>query len=67
MLVKYVSIDGIPQAFLSFRFVDIIVITVHGRFFSTFSVNFISLPQEIRGIFVIKAAVEMQNNLSFCD
>jgi hypothetical protein len=29
MLAKYVSIDGIPQAFLSFRFVDIIVITVH--------------------------------------
>jgi hypothetical protein len=28
MLVKYVSIDGIPQAFLSFWFVDIIVITV---------------------------------------
>jgi hypothetical protein len=28
-------------------------------------VNFISLPQEIRGIFVIKAAVEMQNNLSW--
>jgi hypothetical protein len=32
-----------------------------------FSVNFISLPQEVRGIFVIKAAVEMQNNLPFCD
>jgi hypothetical protein len=59
MLVKYVSIDGIPQAFLSSRFVDIIVITV--------SVNIISLPQEVRGIFVIKAAVEMQNNLPFCD
>jgi hypothetical protein len=27
-----------------------------------FSVNFISLPQEVRGIFDIKAAVEMQNN-----
>jgi hypothetical protein len=26
-------------------------------------VNFISLPQEVRGIFVFKAAVEMQNNL----
>jgi hypothetical protein len=25
-------------------------------------VNFISLPQEVRGIFVIKEAVEMQNN-----
>ena len=32
-----------------------------------FFVNFISLPQEVRGIFVIKAAVEMQNNLPFCD
>jgi hypothetical protein len=30
-------------------------------------VNFISLPQEVRGIFVIKAAVEMQINLPFCD
>jgi hypothetical protein len=41
MLVKYVSIDGIPQTFVFFRFVD--------------------------GIFVIKAALEMQNNLPFCD
>jgi hypothetical protein len=32
MLVTYLSIDGIPQVFLSFRFVDIIVITVHDRF-----------------------------------
>jgi hypothetical protein len=24
MLVKYVSIDGIPQAFVFFRFVDVI-------------------------------------------
>ena len=32
MLVKYVSIDGIPQAFVFFRFVDIIDITVHDRF-----------------------------------
>jgi hypothetical protein len=23
--------------------------------------------QEVRGIFVIKAAVEMQNNMPFCD
>jgi hypothetical protein len=29
MLVKYVSIDGISQAFVPFRFVDVIVITVH--------------------------------------
>jgi hypothetical protein len=35
--------------------------------FSIFSVNIISLPQEVRGIFVIKAAVEMQNNMPFCD
>jgi hypothetical protein len=33
----------------------------------TFSVNIISLPQEVKAIFVIKAAVEMQNNLPFCD
>jgi hypothetical protein len=32
-----------------------------------FSVNFISLPQGVRGIFVIKAAMEMPNNLPFCD
>jgi hypothetical protein len=54
MLVKYV---------LS----DINVITDHDIFFSIFSVNIISLPQEVRGIFVIKAAVEMQNNMPFCD
>jgi hypothetical protein len=59
MLVKYVSIDGIPQTFVFFRFVDIIVITVHDRFWN--------VAQEVRGIFVIKAAVEMQNNLPFCD
>jgi hypothetical protein len=35
--------------------------------FSIFSVNIISLPQEVRSIFVIKAAMEMQNNLPFCD
>jgi hypothetical protein len=45
MLVKYVSIDGIPQTF----------------------VFFIALPLEVRGIFVIKAAVVKQNNLPFCD
>jgi hypothetical protein len=28
-------------------------------------VNIISLHQEVRGIFVIKVAVEMQNNLPF--
>jgi hypothetical protein len=40
MLVKYVLSDVISEAFLPFRFVDVIV---------------------------IKAAVEMQNNLPFCD
>jgi hypothetical protein len=39
MFVKYVSIDGIPQAFLSFRFVDIIVITVHDRFWNVGQAN----------------------------
>ena len=34
MLVKYVSIDGILQAFVFFRFVDIIFITVHDRFWN---------------------------------
>jgi hypothetical protein len=32
ILVKYVSIDGIPQTFVFSRFVDIIDITVHDRF-----------------------------------
>jgi hypothetical protein len=39
MLVKYVSIDGIPQAFLSFRFVDMIIITVHDRFWNVGQAN----------------------------
>ena len=34
MLVKYVSIDDIPHLFLSFRFVDIIVITVPDPFWN---------------------------------
>jgi hypothetical protein len=34
MLVKYVSIEGILQAFVFFRFVDIIDITVHDRFWN---------------------------------
>jgi hypothetical protein len=41
MLVKYVSIDGIPQAFLFFRFVDIIIITVHDRFWNVGQANYI--------------------------
>ena len=39
MLVKYVSIDCIPQAFLSFRFVDTIVITVHDHFWNIGQAN----------------------------
>jgi hypothetical protein len=39
MLVKYVSIDGIPQTFVFFRFVDIIVITVHVRFWNVGQAN----------------------------
>jgi hypothetical protein len=39
MLVKYVSIDGIPQTFLSFRCVDIIVITVDDRFWNVGQAN----------------------------
>jgi hypothetical protein len=31
-----------------------------------FSVNIISFHQELRGIFVIKTVVEMQNNLPSC-
>jgi hypothetical protein len=34
MLVKYVSIHGIPQTFIFFRFVDTIDITVHDRFWN---------------------------------
>jgi hypothetical protein len=39
MLVKYVSIDGIPQPFVFFHFVDIIVITVHDRFWNVGQAN----------------------------
>ena len=39
MLVKYVSIDGIPQTFVFFRFVDIIDITVHDRFWNVDQAN----------------------------
>ena len=34
MLVKYVLSDGISQAFLPFRFVDVIVITDHDLFWN---------------------------------
>ena len=39
MLVKHVSIDGIPQAFVFFRLVDIIDITVHDRFWNVGQTN----------------------------
>jgi hypothetical protein len=39
MLVKYTSIDGVPQAFLFFWFVDIIDITVHDRFWNVGQAN----------------------------
>jgi hypothetical protein len=32
MLAKYVSIDGVPQSFVPFQFVDVIVITDHDLF-----------------------------------
>jgi hypothetical protein len=37
--VKSFLSDGIPQAFLPFRFVDIIVITVHDRFWNVGQAN----------------------------
>jgi hypothetical protein len=37
--MEYVSIDGIPQAFVFFQFVDIIVITVHDRFWNVGQAN----------------------------
>jgi hypothetical protein len=39
MLVKYILSDGIFQAFLPFRFVDVIVITVHDRFWNVGQAN----------------------------
>jgi phosphate starvation-inducible membrane PsiE len=54
MLVKYVSIDGIPQAFVFFRFVDIIVITVHDRFWN---VTLKSIPS------VFMYAMNIQNDV----
>jgi hypothetical protein len=37
--MKYILSDGIPQAFLPFRFVDIIVTTVHDRFWNVGQAN----------------------------
>ena len=42
MLVKYVLSDGISQAFLPFRFVDVVVITVHDLFWNLDQANCIS-------------------------
>ena len=39
MLVKYVSIDGISQAFVPFQFVDVIVITIHDLFWNIGQAN----------------------------
>ena len=39
MLVKYVLSDGISQAFLTFRFADVIVITVHDLFWNVGQAN----------------------------
>ena len=41
MLVKYVLSDGISQACLPFRFVDVIVITDHDPFWNVGQANFI--------------------------
>jgi hypothetical protein len=67
MLVKYILSYDISQAFLPFRFVDVIVITDHDLFWNVGQANCILKLQEIRSIFVIKAAVETQNNLPFCN
>jgi hypothetical protein len=39
MLAKYVLNDGISQAFLPFRFVDVIVITDHDLFWNVGQAN----------------------------
>jgi hypothetical protein len=77
MLVKYVLSDGISPACVPFRFVDVIVITDHDLFWNVGQANCIlkyfenmmidhsDSTIEVRGIFVIKAAVEMQNNRPF--
>ena len=39
MLVKYVSIDGISQTFVPFRFVDVIFIPVHDLFWNVGQAN----------------------------
>ena len=39
MLAKYVLSDGISQAFLPFRFVDVIIITDHDLFWNVDEAN----------------------------
>ena len=39
MLIKYVLSDGISQAFLPFRFVDVFVITDHDFFWNVGQAN----------------------------
>jgi hypothetical protein len=62
MLVKYVSIDGIPQAFVFFRFVDIIDITVHDRFWNVGQANcilkyFENMMIYLHGIYSIQTSL----------
>jgi hypothetical protein len=60
MLVKYVSIDGIPQAFLFFQFVDIIVITLHDRFWNVGQAKILTLKR-IPSVFMY--AMTIQNDV----
>jgi hypothetical protein len=59
-------LSGLIQLSVQFM-LYILIISVKLILFSIFSVNIISLNQEVRGIFIIKVAGEMQNNLRFCD
>jgi hypothetical protein len=61
MLVKYVSIDGIPQTFVFFRFVDTIDITVHDRFWNVGQANCILKYFENMMIFMY--AMNIQNDV----
>jgi hypothetical protein len=46
MLVKYALSDGISQAFLPFRFVDVIVITDHDLFWNVDLANCILIEKK---------------------
>ena len=54
MIVKYVLSDGISQAFLTFRFVDVIVITDHDLFWNVGRANCILIYFENMMIDLIK-------------